>query len=96
VIGPAATIAEADHLISERSPDLALVDFNLRGELATGLIDRLHGRGIPVIVTTGYAEIPLAPGRAAAVLRKPVRMAELLAAAGPVITPGLASQRSAS
>ena len=43
VAGPAATMAEADHLLSANTPDVALVDFHLRdGELSTGLIARLH------------------------------------------------------
>src|SRR5262249_23171583 len=79
VVGPAATIAEAERLIAERSPKVALVDFHLRGgERAEGLIDRLHGRGIPVIVTTGYADVPSAPGKAVAILQKPISNALLL------------------
>jgi DNA-binding NtrC family response regulator len=80
VAGPAATVAEAERLISEHTLDLALVDLSLRGgEQAYGLIDRLHGQGIPVIVTTGYS-VPLAPGKAAAILQKPVSTAQILAA----------------
>jgi DNA-binding response OmpR family regulator len=63
VAGPVATTVEAERLISEHAPDLALVDFNLRGgELAYGLIDRLVDQGIRVIVTS-VAVVPLAPGR---------------------------------
>ena len=41
VVGPAATTADALLLISERTPDVALVDLNLRGgEMAYGLIDQ--------------------------------------------------------
>ena len=37
VAGPAATTAEAERLIAQRVPDVALVDFNLRdNELADG------------------------------------------------------------
>jgi CheY-like chemotaxis protein len=84
VAGPAATTAEAERLASEHAPDAALVDFNLRGgELAHGLIDRLNDRGIRVIVTSGYAVPPLAPGKAAAILQKPIIEAQLLAALRP-------------
>ena len=56
VVGPAATTAEAERLIAEHAPDVALVDIHLRGgERAYGLIDRLHDKGIPVIATTGIA-----------------------------------------
>jgi DNA-binding NtrC family response regulator len=62
VAGPAATTAEAERLIAERIPDVALVDFNLRdNELADGLIDHLHDQGVRVIVTSGYAVFPMAP-----------------------------------
>ena len=41
VVGPAATTAEAERLLSEHAPDVALVDFYLRaGELSYGLITR--------------------------------------------------------
>jgi CheY-like chemotaxis protein len=86
VTGPVATTAEAEHLASEHAPDVALVDFNLRGgERAYGLIDRLHDQGIRVVVTTGYADIPLAPGKAAAILQKPLSEAQLLAALRPAM-----------
>jgi CheY-like chemotaxis protein len=86
VAGPVATTAEAEHLVSEHAPDVALVDFNLRGgERAYGLIDRLHDQGIRVVVTTGYADIPLAPGKAAAILQKPLSEAQLLAALRPAM-----------
>jgi CheY-like chemotaxis protein len=79
VVGPAATTAEAERLISEHAPDVALVDVNLRGgELAYGMIDRLHDRGIRVVVMSGYADVPLARGKAAAILEKPVDEAQLI------------------
>ena len=81
IAGPVATVAEAEQLISERLPDVAFVDFNLRdGELADGLIDKLNDHGIRVIVTSGYTVLPLAPGKAAAILQKPFTSAACLAA----------------
>jgi DNA-binding NtrC family response regulator len=77
VAGPAATTAAAERLVSEQTPDIALVDLSLRGgERADVLIDQLHDRGVPVIVITGYAA--LAPGKAAVVLQKPIDEAQLL------------------
>ncbi len=85
VIGPVATSADADRMISEQIPDVSIVDFNLRGgELAHGLIGRLNERGIRVIVISGYSEVPLAPGTTAVVLQKPIVEAQLLAALRPV------------
>jgi DNA-binding NtrC family response regulator len=78
--GPVASTAEAERLISERRPDVALVDFSLRNdEPADDLIDRLQDQGIRVIVITGYEVIPLAPGKAEAILQKPVSAAQLVA-----------------
>jgi DNA-binding NtrC family response regulator len=80
VAEPVATPAAARRLVSERRPDVALVDFSLRdGELAEDLIDWLQAQGICVIVITGYEVIPLAPGKAAAVLQKPVNATQLVA-----------------
>jgi CheY-like chemotaxis protein len=80
VIGPAATAADAERMVSERRPDVALVDINLRGgERSYDLIDRLHDQGIRVVVITGYADAALPQGKAAVVLRKPIREDVLLA-----------------
>jgi DNA-binding NtrC family response regulator len=80
VAEPVATPAAARRLISERRPDVALVDFSLRdGEVADDLIDWLQAQDIAVIVITGYEVIPLAPGKAAAVLQKPVNATQLVA-----------------
>src|SRR5262249_39109309 len=84
VLGPVATAADAERIVSEHTPDVALVDFNLRGgERASALIERLHDRGIRIVVTTGYAEIRLARGMVAAVLQKPVGEAMLIASLRP-------------
>ena len=81
VAGPAASTADAEQLISKHVPDVAFVDLNLRGgELGHDLIDRLHEKAVRVIVTTGYSDIQLPPGKAAAILRKPFSEAEILAA----------------
>ena len=86
VAGPAATTAAAERLLCEHVPDVAFVDVNLReGEMAYGLIDRLHDQGVPVIVISGYAVLPLPPAKAAAILQKPVSAAQLLATLRPLI-----------
>jgi DNA-binding NtrC family response regulator len=84
VIGPVATTAEADQLILEHVPAAALVDINLRvGERAYGLIDRLHDQGVRVVVISGYGDLPLAPGKVAAILQKPISEEQLLGALRP-------------
>ena len=52
--------------------------------LATGLIDKLSELGIRVIVISGYASVPILPGKAAAILQKPLVESQLLAALLPL------------
>ncbi|HEY6222467.1 MAG TPA: hypothetical protein VIW26_01670 [Gemmatimonadales bacterium] len=86
VSGPVATAADAQRLASEQRPDAALVDFNLRGgERADALIDKLHEQGIYVVVTSGYAVLPIVPRHAAAILQKPISEAQLLGSLRPVV-----------
>jgi DNA-binding NtrC family response regulator len=87
VDGPAATTADAARLVSERTPDVALVDINLRdGEQSYSLINQLHDQGVRVVVISGYADVSPAAGKAAAILQKPLREDVLLASIRPVKT----------
>jgi ActR/RegA family two-component response regulator len=80
VDGPVATTADAMRLVSESTPDVAIVDINLReGERSYELIDRLQDRGIRIVVLTGYADVSLKKGKAAVVLQKPAREEVLIA-----------------
>ena len=84
ILGPAATIAEAEHLVSERTPNVAIVDITLRGgEQSHSLIDRLCDKGVRVVVATGDADVSLPLGRAAAILQKPMGEHSLLASLRP-------------
>ena len=87
VAGPAATMAEAEDLLAEHQPDVALVDFHLRGgEQSYGLIARLHEQGVPVIMLSGSFEFPPLPSLEGAIfLEKPISEAQLLAHLGPLI-----------
>lgn len=79
VAGPIARIVDAEQFLIDEMPDLALVDVNLKGEMAYGLIDRLVEKRIPVVVVSGYAVLPRSVDKAAAVLQKPFSGAQLLA-----------------
>jgi DNA-binding response OmpR family regulator len=79
VIGPISTSAEAQPLVAERQPELAVVGLNLRGEMGFGLVDWLHKRGLRVIVLTGYPGSGTLLDKANAVLQKPYDAQELLA-----------------
>jgi DNA-binding NtrC family response regulator len=59
VVGPVATVSEAERLAAARMAEVAVIDVKLRGETADGLIDKMHGRGVPVIVVSGYPVPPL-------------------------------------
>jgi DNA-binding response OmpR family regulator len=87
VVGPAATTAEAERLLSEHAPDVALVDVHLRGgELSYGLIARLHEQGVPVIMVSGSSKSPSGlPVEAATSLEKPLSEAQLLASLRPLL-----------
>src|SRR5215813_11498725 len=58
VAGPVATSAEAERLIAEQVPDVAIVDFNLRGgELAFDLIDKLNELSVRVVVISSSTSV---------------------------------------
>jgi len=79
VDGPVATTADAERLISQHVPDAAIIDINLRqGERSYGLIDRLIGLDVPVIVTSGYSDLPMVPAKAH-ILEKPISEERLIA-----------------
>jgi CheY-like chemotaxis protein len=79
VDGPVATVADADRLMSECLPDVALVDLRLReGELAGDLIRRLNERGVSVVVVSGHEVLPDPTVEVVAFLDKPFSHEQLL------------------
>jgi DNA-binding response OmpR family regulator len=85
VLGPTATAIEARRLVADQRPLAALVDVNLKGEMAWSLIDELCEQGIRVVVVSGYAH-PMAPtSRPIAYLQKPFAEAELMAALHAIV-----------
>jgi DNA-binding response OmpR family regulator len=85
VSGPAATTAEARRLMAERMPRVAVVDVNLKREMACSLIEELHDQGVSVVVVSGYAVPPVSSEKVAAILQKPFSGSELLAALDRVV-----------
>ena len=65
-------------------PDVALLDFHLRGgERSDGLIAQLRQQGVPVILLSGSFEFPRPSSLAGTtILEKPVSEAQLLAHLG--------------
>jgi CheY-like chemotaxis protein len=85
VAGPAATTAEAREVILGGRPDVALVDFHLRGENSYTLIAQLRQEGIPVIMLSGSIETPAqALPEGVMMLEKPVREEQMLEHLRPI------------
>ena len=78
VAGPVASTADAERLLAAGGLDAAVVDINLKGEKAYGLIESLGQRGIKVIVATGYAAPQISTTNVAAILPKPFKSGALL------------------
>jgi two-component system, response regulator PdtaR len=53
VLGPAATVQEAIHILVTASPDVAVLDMKLRGELVTPVVEALAQRGVPFLLASG-------------------------------------------
>ena len=87
VIGPASTTADARRLIAANYPRLAVVDINLKHEMADDLIDELHAQGTAVIVVTGYAAPAVAKEKVVALLQKPFSEDELIKAIRAAVDP---------
>ena len=84
VLGPVPTVAEAMQLIGAGLFDAAVLDVNLRGEMAYPIADALTERRVPFVLATGYSGDTL-PTRYASVPRcdKPVETDALAAALFP-------------
>jgi CheY-like chemotaxis protein len=54
VVGPASNVHAALEALEGAELDGAILDLNLRGELAYPVADALAARGIPFVFTTGY------------------------------------------
>lgn len=55
VRGPAVNLASALQLAEAEELDAAIVDINIRGDKAYGVLRILQRRSIPFILTSGYA-----------------------------------------
>jgi two-component system, response regulator PdtaR len=54
VLGPVSSVAAALALLKTEKPDAAILDLNLRGELATPVARRLRELGVPFVLSTAY------------------------------------------
>lgn len=58
IVGPFGRIADAMDAIPRNDLAGAIVDLNLHGELSFPVIEMLQERSVPVIICSGYAELP--------------------------------------
>jgi CheY-like chemotaxis protein len=56
VVGPAPNMAAGRELIEQSEPDAAIMDIHIRGERVFPLCELLEERGIPFVLTSGYAD----------------------------------------
>lgn len=56
VIGPAPNMADARVLAENEDIDAAIVDIRIRGDKAFPICEILARRGIPFVLTSGYAD----------------------------------------
>jgi CheY-like chemotaxis protein len=68
VVGPASNVNAALEALQRAELDGAILDVNLRGEMAYPVADALAARGIPFVFTTGY-DARMMPARFADVKR---------------------------
>jgi DNA-binding response OmpR family regulator len=89
VLGPVATVSEALCVLDGETPDVALLDVNLRGVMVTPVAERLRARGIPFVLASAYDSAQLAVmGLAGAPqLGKPTPPQRLLAALWQAVLP---------
>jgi DNA-binding response OmpR family regulator len=85
VLGPVGTVEEAFAIVAGGGLDCAILDMNLRGDMAYPVADRLSEAGIPFVIATGYNSASL-PERFSHLPRveKPVDPAIVLAAVAPL------------
>jgi CheY-like chemotaxis protein len=56
VLGPASSLAEAQALLAQERPTVAVLDVNLNGEYVFPLVDELCAREVPFVFATAYAD----------------------------------------
>jgi DNA-binding response OmpR family regulator len=87
VVGPAGSVTKATRLIENVGCDIAVLDFNLRGETAEPIAAELRKRGTPFILVSGVSREQLPNWLCSALLLgKPANFEQLLAALQHVVS----------
>ncbi|MGB3710918.1 MAG: response regulator [Erythrobacter sp.] len=82
VMGPCASLAQAEAAIKVRRPDAAILDIGLNdGRTGLVLALKLRKRGVPFVFVTGFDAAILEPAdlKGVALLRKPVEPRAVIA-----------------
>lgn len=87
VIGPAYTVQQALALLRQHTPDVATLDMNLNGELATKVATALNALHVPFVLASAYsARSHVLLPAAAGVVEKPYSPKSFIAAVVAVLT----------
>ena len=88
VIGPAPNMAAARELVDAETIDAAIMDIHIRGERVFALCDALFEKGVPFVLTSGYADWEM-PDKWQAVprLQKPYTIEQVQEALTEVLAP---------
>ena len=74
----AAAVKQALSMLTEQTPDAAVLDVNLAGEPGYAIAEKLEKDGVPFVFATGYGEIGLpARWREKPVVQKPFTLETL-------------------
>jgi CheY-like chemotaxis protein len=63
VVGPAPNMAAARELVEDGGYEAALMDVHIRGERVFPLCELLDTKGVPFILTSGYADWQMMPDK---------------------------------
>jgi CheY-like chemotaxis protein len=79
--GSASRVPEALGMVSERIPDVAVLDVNVAGVPVYPVAEFLAGHNVPIVFSTGYGDGSLGERwRSRPVVQKPYMMEQLAAA----------------
>ncbi|WP_265571134.1 response regulator [Sphingomicrobium nitratireducens] len=56
IVGPAYDMMQAIDLAKREQIDAAVIDLNIRGEKSFDVMKTLEERGVPFVITSGYAD----------------------------------------
>ena len=96
ILGPAPTMATARELVETGGYDAALMDIHIRGERVFPLCELLDAKGVPFILTSGYADWQMPEKwESRPRLQKPYKLDDVEQALNSVLSPEIRSPAAA-